>query len=144
MNTNEKNNAIWEWLKTCEYLKDMFFNFGEDKNNNTIIASNVSEANIKEFVDGSKKKVYQFTVIQFKKTSIIPNSKQNINTLVDVTSVMEWIEAQDKIRNYPNFGSLCLIESVKNLQNIPNVAGQDKQGAKYMFAVEVTYLERKE
>lgn len=144
MNTREKNNAIWEWLKGCEDLTTMFFNFGSADNENTIITSNVNETSIKEFVGGSKIKSYQFSVIQYKKISTAPNSTENIETLVNVTSVMEWITAQNKIRNFPDFGETCTINKVENLQGNPSIAGRDNQGAKYMFAVEVTYLERKE
>jgi len=142
MSNKIRNNAIWEWLQTCTTIGNMFFNFGDAKNDNTGIVTNVSESYIKKFINGDARKKCNFTVLQFKEISTLPNTKDNLDSLNDINEIMEWITTQNTIRNYPNFGDKCTIEKVENLQDAPNIAGQDLQGAKYMFAVSITYLER--
>ena len=69
-------------------------------------------------------------------------NKNNAQAMYDVQKYMDWIDAQNKARNFPNFEG-CKVLSIENLQNEPNFAGTNESGdvAKYMFQCRVRYYE---
>lgn len=42
---------------------------------------------------------------------------------------MDWIEEQNREKNYPDFGEQCQIKKIENLQNMPNLATVDWENA---------------
>lgn len=55
----------------------------------------------------------------------------------------DWIDAQNKSKNLPDFGNKCRTMKIESLQNMPNLAEINEAGtvAKYMLQCEVTYYE---
>ena len=141
---DNKHEAVWDWLYTCTEILNLFFNFGEAANGNTIAGTTVSDRAIKQYVDGTAVKQYDFAVTQFKPVnSQTPNNDENAQTLFDVEDVMRWVDTQNEARNYPDFPEGCQITKIENLYNMPAVAGQDELGAKYMFMVRINYIEKR-
>lgn len=133
-----------EFMETCPEIKDLFFNFSESKNSDISIVTIPSEGAIEEFIDGSSIRYYEFAINCYKTVSTLPNSQENAIIMFDVDKVASWIRAQNKANNYPNFGILCQIQELKVLQDIPTVAGQNQNEAKYMFACRVEYYQESE
>ena len=141
---DNKNQAVWEWLFTCSEISDLFFNFGASANGNTIVGTTAAERVVKAFINGSSVRQYDFAIIQFKPANTqTPNNTENVTIMFDVEAVMQWVDTQAIARNFPAFPSDCQIQKIENLNNMPVVAGQDELGAKYMFTVRITYLERR-
>ena len=60
---------------------------------------------------------------------------------LNAEQLMEWIDEQERIRNYPNLPN-CSVMKVENLQNVPAVSGMDDTRAKYLFSCRITYLQK--
>ena len=56
---------------------------------------------------------------------------------------MDWVEAQEKEGNYPDFGEGCEMERIEVLQNMPNLASVNAEEgvARYMIQGRITYRE---
>lgn len=138
-----KHEVMFNYIQQCEQVKDLFFNFSTSENGDTVIATSSNEFVVQEYIDKSKLRWYDFSIIQFKPLSTDPNDDTNTDIMFDVEQVMAWIETQEDAGNYPDFGDKCEIQEISVLQDIPTVAGQDQSGAKYMFSCRIEYLERK-
>ncbi len=67
----------------------------------------------------------------------------NTQSMYDLREWMEWIEAQEAAKNYPDFGPKCSHYRLMNLSNMPQLAMsyQDDQMAKYQFMARLIYEE---
>ena len=138
-----KHNVMFEYMQQCPQVKDLFFNFSENKNGGTVLSPISSEYVVETYIDGTTLRWYDFTVMQYLNVSVEPNSVENINTVFEAEKVMEWINAQDAAKNYPDFGDHCSIIGLSVLQNTPTITGQNLRAAKFMFSCRVEYHERK-
>lgn len=139
MTITDKNTAILNWLYGCDELQDIFYLVGKSENGGTTIVPNSSEEWTKEFNDGTGEKELTFTLILHKAISTEPNTDENAKTQFDVEKIMEWIREQNEVENYPQFADDETIFEIEVLENLPNMAGQDEQTAKFMFAVKINY-----
>lgn len=141
--SDNKSKAVWDWLYGNEEISALFFNFSTTGEMDTVIAPIVSDYAIKKYIDGSSNRQYDFAIIQYRKyTSEVPNVTENVETVFDVEKVMEWIEAQNRKRNFPKFPDGCIVTKVENLQDMPEVAGINDTNAKYMFSCRIRYTQR--
>lgn len=151
----DKNKAIITYLSQCPAIakSQLFFNFAEEKDSNKqIVTSATDKAVERPYIDGSVLKRYTFTILDYR--SIIyqalvlkagyPN--ENVEEMLDVQSIIDWITEQNDIRNFPNFGDDCVVEEIVALTDSPNVNGVDKSSspaiAKYSIAIRVQYLDK--
>ena len=103
------------------------------------------------FVDGSVLRRYTFTFIYFKSISYTPVVKQpgysneNVEEMLDVQAVVDWVTEQAEIFNYPNFGPDCFIEEMKVLTDNPNLNSIDTTStpplAKYSLTIQIDYID---
>jgi hypothetical protein len=139
-NADDKHTAMWNWLYQCPELSDLFFTFSQNKNGSAVLVPMAKEKAVKTFLDGSTINHYDFMLVLYKEINAdTPNNTENVDVMVDVEKCMDWIETQNKDRNFPLFPTGCTVQRVENIQNMPTVAGQDESGAKYMFACRVIY-----
>ena len=56
---------------------------------------------------------------------------------------LDWIEEQDRQKNYPDFGANCEIERIEVLQDMPNLASVNAEEgvARYMIQGRIVYKE---
>lgn len=137
---NSKHEAVWDWLLTCPYITDLFFNYAQTKNaDDTQLIP--SELQMMQFIDGSRLMRYTVSLVRFIPISGDPNDIKNITDLVDFELVNEWVDEQNREQNFPDFPEGCIVEEVKAL---PNTAGfavaQDFSSAKYMMQFQVQYI----
>lgn len=140
-----KHEAVWDWLLTCPEIKDMYFNFSQSNNGDTVLvpqtAYNDSWDDGMPYIDDTGFKNYTLTIIQFEAYSTIPNSTENISILLDIEKVAKWIDCQDKLKNFPLFPTDCTIQSITVLPFANGgIAGQDDNGVKYMFSIQINYF----
>lgn len=138
-----KHAVMFEYMQQCPQINDLFYNFSTSENGDTVIAPATNEFVVQEYIDKSRLKWYDFSIIRFLPLTTNPNDPLNAVIIFDVEEVMQWIEAQEDAKNYPDFGDRCEVQEISVLQSVPTVAGRDQQGAKYMFSCRVEYLERK-
>lgn len=146
MNKAEK---IMEWLYLCPHIQDLYFNFSQSSDGDTVLIPNTAYtdewADGMPFIDGSGDKICVFTIIRFERFSTEPNSTENAEVLLDVQRIAEWIDEQEEKKNYPVFPENCTITNMKVLPfENGGLAGQDEENAKYMFSIQIEYYYEKE
>ena len=151
----DKNQAVIDFLLTCPAIANnpVFFNAIEAKDQTKeIITIADDRATQKPYIDGSVEKQYTFTIVDFRSISYIPlvtvpgYTNENVSDMLDVQGVIDWIELQNDSRNYPNFGTDCVIDSMRTATENPNLNGIDTSLnpalAKYSIAVQIDYLDK--
>lgn len=150
----DKNQAMIDYLITCPAIRDnpLFFNFitAKEDNKQFITIANDKILN-KEFVDGSVMKRYTMTLVDFKsvvyqaivKQTGYPN--ENVEDMFDVQAIMDWVNEQNRLEIFPDFGSDCRVEKIQTATDNPNLNGVDTSvspvTAKYSFSIQVEYLD---
>ena len=151
---NNKHQAVIDYLVTCPTMQDspLFFNFinAQDGTNQFLTVSN-DEYTSTKYIDGSVQKIYTFTILTFKSVNDIeivqiPGYKnENLSDMEDVQALIDWIQEQEEIHNYPDFGENCIVESIKTTTEEPNFDGIDEQVepnlAVYSTSIQISYLD---
>ena len=150
----DKNQAIIDFLITCPELSSnpLFFNYVNAKEDSTQIITQSNDKSMnRTFVDGSVLRRYTFTFIYFKSISYTPVVKQpgysneNVEEMLDVQAVVDWVTEQAEILNYPDFGTDCFIEEMKVLTDNPNLNSIDTTStpplAKYSLTIQIDYID---
>lgn len=135
-----RHAAMLDYLSACPLINDLFFNFAEGYNGATEVVTSEQSRAVCEYTDGGKLIAYDFTVIRFEGADTLPNSPANAEIIYGVEQIMAWLDECGHSGIFPNFGDLH-VQSVRALQEVPTVCGWDDNGAKYQFAVRVTYYE---
>lgn len=139
---DNKNTAMLEYLRQYPDLQSiLYFNSMVDQIGNEALQTVYGEAWEKKYVHGHGIKQWDFAVVKIAKASTGTNNI-NVNETQAVQDFMDWIDAQNKAKNFPAFDG-CKVLSIENLQNMPNFAGidQNEGAAKYMFQCRVRYYE---
>lgn len=155
MNDN-KHQAVIDFLCNCPQIRDnpLYFNFINAKDENKQIITQANDiATHRPYIDGSVKKRYTFTLIDFKSLSYNPIIKsldpaytnENVEEILDTQAIMDWIREQADIDNYPNFGEDCYIDDMRVTSDIPNLNGIDTRTnpvlAQYSFTIQIDYID---
>lgn len=161
VNTVDKNQAVIDFLMGCDTIANnpLFFNFLNAKDNSKQIITEGNETLLnKKFIDGSVLKRYTFTIIDFRSVTYLPIPKtpqtttttevpvnENVEELLDVQGIMDWINQQADAQNYPDFGNYCTIEDMRTTSENPNLNGIDTQVspalAKYSISIQIDYID---
>lgn len=155
----DKNTAVINYLLTCPAIAEnpVFFNFIQAQDGTKDIVTIANDKIIQRpYIDGSVQKRYMFTIQDFR--SISPNplafmpgeppvlyNNENVEDMLDVQGIIDWIETQDSIHTYPDFGSDCIIEKISTTTDNPNLNGIDNNVspalAKYSITVQIDYID---
>lgn len=150
----DKNQAVIDYLITCPQIQanPLFFNFLNAKEGNKqLIASGNDKTMNKPYIDGSIAKRYTFTIIDYRSVAYQAVVKQagyvneNVEEAWNVQGIMDWINEQNDLRNFPNFGAECIIDEIRTLTENPNLNGVDTSLtpalAKYSMSIQIDYLD---
>ena len=151
----DKNQAVVEYIIQCPTILNspLYFNFinAEDDTNQFVTQSNERYAS-RPYIDGSVLKIYSFTIITYRSTADIAVVKidgypnENVSDMSDIQALIDWIQEQDELHNYPNFGEECVIEEIHTTTDNPNFDGIDDQVspplAVYSVTIEIQYLDK--
>lgn len=140
-----KHDAMVDYLSphTMEIIGNALgFNFTRDTPGTASFVTTYADKWVKKYMRNSGIKAYGFAII------LSLNYSQNTDdlnvTMMNLAQAFgDWIDAQHKAKNYPDFGPKCKVSKVESLQNMPNVAqiNEDGTAAKYMLQCKVTYYE---
>ena len=152
--TSDKNQAVISFLFTCPALasSSLFFNFINAKNDNKQLITLTNDISLhRPYIDGSVLKRYTFTLIDFKSISynalvnLTGYSDENVDDMLEVQQIIDWITLQNDRRNYPNFGPDMQIEEMRALSDNPNLNGIDNSVqpalAKYSVSIQIDYVD---
>lgn len=148
----DKNQAVIDFLLTCPAIKDsyLYFNFTQAEDNNKQIVTFANEKTLnKQYIDGSVDKRYTFTLVDFKAMTPKPivegRVDENVDDMLQVQELIDWVTEQDDNKNFPNFGDSCEIEAIRALTDNPNLNGIDSSIspalAKYSVSIQIDYLD---
>lgn len=117
------------------------FNFSPDSTDEFSLITDYSDKVVKEFISGDMRKAYGFTIIITKSYSTFVDDC-NLEAMNFAQSFMDGIELQNRQKAYPDFGG-CEVEKMEVLQNMPNLAGVNKDAglARYMIQARILYIE---
>ena len=171
----DKNQAIIDYLLQCPQIKGtpLYFNLVDARDNTIqIITHSEDKTTNKPYIDGSVEKNYTVDMIVFKSVSDLPIVQasgnqieiigtstdtstgtdepfyinENIDDLADAQALLDWIEEQDDIHNYPNFGENCFINEIATTTDTPRVEGINTelspQLAMYLIEITVNYIDK--
>lgn len=147
-----KSQIMIEYLKTCPYIQNesLFFNFGTVENNAHQMVTRSDNVQLqKPYVDGSILKQYTFYIDSFKAIAYNPVidgfSDENIEDFQSAEKLIEWIEEQNDLRNFPDFGEDCIIDEMYSQTARPELLFVDTsttpQTAIYRITIKIIYLD---
>ena len=150
----DKSRALLSFLQTCPEISatPLFFNFGnvEDNAHQAIINSD-DVALHTPFIDGSVAKRFTFSIDSFKSVAYNPVTQEylandeNLTEFEGVQQILDWVTAQEKLNNYPNFGTDCIIDEMKVLTTKPELVGVDTSlnppMAVYRLSIQIDYID---
>lgn len=141
----DKNIIMFNYMLTCPQIEELFAIFAKVEDKSHVLTPIVSDTVIKTDVLGNKQKYYDFAILYFRKISVVPykegHENENITSMYDMQTVIDWITKQNENKIYPNFGTNIEIEEIKPLSDMPNPSGSDNVNAKYMIQARVVYTE---
>ena len=150
----DKNQAVIDFLINCPQIASnkLFFNFINGKDNDKQIITISNDRNThKPYIDGCVRKRYSFAIIDFRsvtyqavvKTPGYPN--ENVEEMLDVQGILDWIQEQADNRNYPDFGEDCQIDDMTTSTDTPSLNGVDTSInpaiAKYSISIFIDYID---
>lgn len=140
-----KHDAMREYLepKVMEFVgNSMNFNFSSEIPDKFSMVTEYSDKVVKKFVNGDVRKTYGFAIIVIKHYSTYDDDL-NLQCMNFVQAFMDWIEEQNRQKNFPDFGADCEVEEIEVLQNMPNLSGVNTEEglARYMIQCRVLYKE---
>jgi len=97
---------------------------------------------VKRYTRNAGVKEYGFAILITKSFSINTDDL-NLLAMNMAQAFGDWIDAQNKAKIFPDFGTNCQVRKIESLQNMPNLADVDLDAciAKYMLQCKVTYYE---
>lgn len=150
----DKNQAIIDFLLTCPTIQSnpLFFNFINAKDKSKQIITGAVDNSVNEnYIDGSVKRRYLFSIVDFCSISYqsIPKvpglSTENVADLKLVQDLLDWINQKGDEGTYPDFGEDCIIEEMHTTTDTPNLNGTDTSVtpalAKYSISIQIDYLD---
>ena len=148
----DKSQAVLNFLQTCPTIQSnpLFFNFGNVEDNaHQAIARADDVAMNRPYIDGSVSKRFTFAVDSFKSVAYNPVIQglqdENLEDFQSVQNVLDWINAQDRAHNYPEFGEGYIIEKMETLSEKPDLVGVDTKlnppMAVYRISIQIDYID---
>lgn len=150
----DKNQAVIDFLITCPQIQNspLYFNFTNAKDNNKQIITLGNEKTLnRPYIDGSVLKRFTFTIIDYRSIAYQAVVKQpgytneNVEEIMDVQAIIDWVTEQAQDRNFPDFGEHCTIEEMYTASENPNLNGIDSTVtpalAKYSMSIIIEYVD---
>lgn len=141
------HEAVWAWLMTCPYIRDLYFNCAAEVNGATVLTPLTAyrDTPVQEYTSQASERQYEFALVRFAALSDAPNSRENMNVLLDAEQLAAWVEAQDEAGNYPELPEGCTVTAVGVApQGQSYFAARSEDDAKYQFQFAIRYLYRRE
>ena len=140
-----KYEGLVTFLKQYPPLNEiLYFNKTQEIADTSSVNTVYSDYAVQEYTCGNSDREFVFAIKQMKQYDSAGTSGINRQTMEEVQAFMDWIDEQNKKRNFPEFPENCFVYKIENLQNMPEIAGTNDQGlAEYMFQCRVCYTEER-
>lgn len=150
----DKNKAVINYILQCPQILNtpLYLNFVNAKDNTAQLVTSSNDKFLnKPDITGSVQKLYQFTIIVFKSITddalvkIDGFSHENIEELAYIQELIDWITEQNELKNFPNFGSDCDIDSIETDEEMPKLVGINTDTspalAMYSVTIQIQYID---
>lgn len=148
----DKNQAVTDFLQTYADISanPLFFNFGDIENDAYQVNVSYNDVSLnRKYVDGSELRRYTIYIDSFKSVSTTPvvsgYSAENLDDMKEVQDLLDWITEQADNRNYPDFGTNCVIDDMYVTSTEPALVGVDSSLnppiAIYRIAINIDYID---
>lgn len=148
----DKNQAVIDFLLQCPTIQNspLYFNFINAKDNNKQLVTQANDKALdRPYIDGSVLKRYTFTIIDYRSINALAvavgYANENVEEMLDVQSIIDWVTEQNELRNYPNFGEDCVVEELGTTTDNPNLNGINSNVtpalAIYSISIHVDYID---
>lgn len=119
------------------------FNFSSDSPDSIGFLTDYSDKVIKRYVRVGAEKAYGFSILVTKEFSTNADDL-NLEAMNFAQGIMDWVDVQNRKKQFPDFGVRCTVKRIENLQNMPNLAEVDPEEgfARYMIQCRVIYFEK--
>ena len=136
--------AITNWLtEYVPYYSWIYFNVSSSTPDELSVSSVQNERVLEEYIDGTRTVEFPFAITLAKEYDT-GTSDINLDAIQEFENISAWIEEQNEIENYPDFGDNITIEKIEVLETVPSVSVDNETGvAKYMAQYLITYMERR-
>lgn len=118
------------------------FNYADGAAHSVAFLTNYAGKILKKYVRAADKE-YGFTIlITWHYSSELDDLNLQAMNLGQL--FMDWIDEQNRMKNFPDFGADCQVKKIENLQNMPNLATVDWESgiAQYQIPCRVIYFEK--
>ncbi len=142
-----KHDAMKEYFeaKVQEIVqKTISFNFTSDRPDTISFLTSYSDKVRKNYIRVGAEKEYGFQ-IEITKSFSEDSDDLNLEAMNFAQALMDWIDEQNGLKNYPDFGSGCQVKKIECLQNMPNLADINLEAGTAFYVVQcrVIYFEKK-
>ena len=153
----DKNKAVINYLLQCSDIANspLYFNLIDAKDNTIQIITRAEDKyTSRPFVDGTVQKQFTITLLTFRSISDLEIVKpigteefpnENVEELNAVQALIDWVQEQNDLKNFPDFGEECMIESIDTTTDNPIFDGIDSQAnppiAIYRIVIVIEYID---
>lgn len=150
----DKNQAIIDFLLNCPQISSnpLYFNAIQAQDNNKEIVTQTTDRAVQRpYIDGTVERQFLFTLVDFRSVTYqaIPKvaglPSENVQEMLDVQGILDWVSEQNDNRNYPDFGEDCIVDEMFPTTDTPKLNGIDTTAnpvlAKYSITIRITYLD---
>ncbi len=143
----DKQEAIINYILQCPQIKDtpLYFNFINAKDNTSQIVTTANDKFLdKPYITGSVEKQYSFRILIFKSITddalvkLEGFAHENVEELAYVQALIDWISEQNELKNLPNFGEECDVDSIETSAETPRLEGINMEVAPPLAMYSVT------
>lgn len=135
-----KHEIMVDYVK--EKVEDLSFNFASDSAMSVSFITDFTGKVVKKYIRAADKE-YRFSILINWHYSI-NNDDVNLKAMNVAQEFADWIDTQNSLKNYPDFGEKCQVKKIETLQNMPNLATVDMESevAQYRIPCRVLYFEK--
>lgn len=147
-----------EYMLECRAIKNgrLFVDAAQAADGNTQLCTTTSDRSLDvELVDGSIERQIVFTLFDYRSVEFLQvaatmiDRDGNLENIVDVQSVIDWITDQNKAGNFPDFGTDCEVTKIESVYFVPSAPTIDKGEispniAKYSIPIRVYFTDYSE
>lgn len=143
----DKQEAIINYILQCPQIKDtpLYFNFINAKDNTSQIVTTANDRFLdKPYITGSVEKQYSFRILIFKSITddalvkLEGFAHENVEELAYVQALIDWISEQNELKNLPDFGEECDVDSIETSAETPRLEGINMEVAPPLAMYSVT------
>lgn len=140
-----KYDSIYTFIKQYEPFGDiLYFNSIQEMVGNSSLNAIGQDDILTTFTDNSKERRLSFTIVQMRVFDESGYSDINVDALDGAGAFADWIESQNKARNFPILGDGCAVQRITVAQS-PYIGDvTDNNVAKYIIQIQILYTEVKQ